>query len=71
MPANTWTIIATDNVGHTTTTYITTKYDITKPGIDGTEITFVLPDGTYIMLLEENAQIKDEESIRGKHADGK
>ncbi len=25
----------------------------------------------YIMLLEENAQIKDEESIRGKHVDGK
>ena len=25
----------------------------------------------YIMLLEENAQIKDEESIGGKHADGK
>ena len=25
----------------------------------------------YIMLLEENAQIKDEESIRGKYADGK
>ena len=25
----------------------------------------------YIMLLEENAQIKDEESIRGKHADDK
>ena len=25
----------------------------------------------YIMLLEENAQIKDEESIRGEHADGK
>ena len=25
----------------------------------------------YIMLLEENAQIKDEESIRGKRADGK
>ena len=25
----------------------------------------------YIMLLEENAQIKAEESIRGKHADGK
>lgn len=48
MPANTWTIIATDNVGHTTTTYITTKYDITKPGIDGTEIAFVLPDGNYV-----------------------
>ncbi len=25
----------------------------------------------YIMLLEQNAQIKNEESIRGKHADGK
>jgi len=25
----------------------------------------------YIMLLEENAQIKDEESIREKNADGK
>ena len=25
----------------------------------------------YIMLLEENGQIKDEEQIRGKHADGK
>lgn len=45
---HTWTIRATDNVGHTTTTYITTKYDITKPGVDGTEITFVLPDGTYV-----------------------
>ena len=45
---HTWTIIATDNVGHATTTYITTKYDITKPGIDGTEITYVLPDGTYV-----------------------
>ena len=25
----------------------------------------------YIMQLEENSQTKDEESIRGKHADGK
>jgi DNA-binding transcriptional regulator YiaG len=25
----------------------------------------------YIMLLEENGQIKDEEPIRGKHADDK
>ena len=45
---HTWRIVATDNVGHSTTTYITTKYDITKPGIDGTEITYVLPDGTYV-----------------------
>ena len=25
----------------------------------------------YIMQLEENGQIKDEDSIRGNHADGK
>ena len=25
----------------------------------------------YIMLLEEKGQMKDDESIRGKHADGK
>ena len=25
----------------------------------------------YIMQLEENSQTKDEESIRGEHADGK
>lgn len=42
---HTWIIVATDNVGHTTTKYVTTKYDCTPPGIDGTEITFVTPDG--------------------------
>lgn len=45
---HTWTIIATDNVGHTSTKYVTTKYDCTAPGIDGTEITFVTPDGKTI-----------------------
>lgn len=45
---HTWTIVATDNVGHTSSASVTTKYDITKPGIDGTEITYVLPDGTYV-----------------------
>lgn len=45
---HTWTIVATDNVGHTTTKYVTTKYDCTPPGIDGTEITFVTPDGQTV-----------------------
>ena len=45
---HTWTIVSTDNVGHTTTRYVTTKYDCTPPGIDGTEITFVTPDGKTI-----------------------
>lgn len=45
---HTWTIVATDNVGHTTTKYVTTKYDCTPPGIDGTEITYVTPDGQTV-----------------------
>lgn len=45
---HTWTIIATDNVNHTTTKTVTTKYDCTPPGIDGTEITFVRPDGITV-----------------------
>jgi len=50
----TWTIIATDNVGHTSSATVTTRYDITKPGIDGTEITFVY-NGTLISgYLEDN-----------------
>lgn len=45
---HTWTITATDNVGHTSTKTVTTKYDCTAPGIDGTEITFVTPDGKTV-----------------------
>lgn len=45
---HTWTITATDNVGHTSTRTVTTKYDCTAPGIDGTEITFVTPDGKTV-----------------------
>ena len=44
---HTWTIIATDNVGHTSSASVTTKYDVTDPGVDGTEITFVW-NGTMI-----------------------
>lgn len=42
-----WTITATDNVGHSTTATVTTKYDITSPGIDGTETTIVY-NGTLL-----------------------
>lgn len=45
---HTWYITATDNVGHTSSRSVTTKYDCTKPGIDGTEITFVRPDGVTV-----------------------
>ena len=45
---HTWTITATDNVGHSSTRTVTTKYDCTAPGIDGTEITFVTPDGKTV-----------------------
>lgn len=45
---HTWQIVAIDKVGHTVSTALTTRYDITKPGIDGTEITFVKPDGTTV-----------------------
>ena len=43
----TWTIVATDNVGHTSSKTVTTRYDITKPGIDGTE-TSIVHNGTLI-----------------------
>lgn len=45
---HTWYITATDNVGHTSNRSVTTKYDCTKPGIDGTEITYVTPDGITV-----------------------
>ena len=44
----TWYITATDNVGHTSSRSVTTKYDCTKPGIDGTEIIYVTPDGITV-----------------------
>ena len=45
---HTWTIIATDGVGWQTTATVTTKYDKTAPGMDGTEIVYVKPDGTTV-----------------------
>lgn len=43
-----WTIVAKDNVGYETSTKVTTKYDKTAPGIDGTESVNVKPDGTTV-----------------------
>jgi len=66
----TWTIIATDNVGHTSTATVTTKYDITKPGIDGTEITTVF-NGTLISgYLEDNIidQNIDDKAYRSSNS---
>ena len=66
----TWTIIATDNVGHTSTARVTTKYDRTKPGIDGTEITTVF-NGTLISgYLEDNIidQNIDDKAYRSSNS---
>lgn len=49
-----WTILITDNVGHITTASVTTRYDITKPGIDGTEITFVYKGSLISGYLQDN-----------------
>ncbi|MDD3240017.1 MAG: InlB B-repeat-containing protein, partial [Lachnospira sp.] len=64
---HTWYITATDNVGHTSSASVTTKYDITKPGVDGTEITFVKPDGITVSgYCQDNIidQHLDDEAVR-------
>lgn len=64
---HTWYIKVTDNVGHTVGSSVTTKYDCTKPGIDGTEITFVRPDGVTVSgYCQDNiiSQHIDDESSR-------
>lgn len=69
-----WTIIGTDKVGHTTSSTVTTRYDITKPGIDGTEITFVTPDGETVSgYCQDNIidQHIDDEIIRSANGANK
>lgn len=51
---HTWTVIATDKVGHTSTVTVTTKYDITAPGMDGTEVTHVVNGVTYSGYCQDN-----------------
>lgn len=61
-----WYITGTDNVGHCVSTSITTKYDITSPGMDGTEITHVLNGVTYSGYCQDNTidQHIDDEAWR-------
>lgn len=51
---HTWYIAVTDNVGHTNSAEISTKYDITKPGMDGTEITYVENGITITGYCQDN-----------------
>lgn len=65
-----WKIEAVDNVGHVTDVYVTTRYDITPPGIDGTEITFVTKEGKVISgYCQDNIidQHIDDEIVRSEH----
>lgn len=64
---HTWYITAVDGVGHSSSSQITTQYDITKPGVDGTEITFVKPDGVTVSgYCQDNiiSQHTDDEASR-------
>ena len=66
---HTWYIEATDAVGHTSTDSVTTKYDITKPGIDGTEVTEVVNGVTHSGYCKDNIinQHIDDESSRSEN----
>lgn len=65
---HTWTIVATDHVGHMSSSLITTKYDITKPRVDGTETTHVTADGEIVSgycqdnIINQNVDDKVERS---------
>ncbi|MGI6502136.1 MAG: InlB B-repeat-containing protein [Anaerostipes sp.] len=67
---HTWYIIATDNVGHTSSTQVSTKYDITVPGLDGTEVTDVINGVTVSGYCQDNIinqHIDDEASRSANH----
>lgn len=51
---HTWTVVATDGVGWQSSGSVSTKYDITAPGIDGTETTLVHNGVTYSGYCEDN-----------------
>lgn len=69
-----WRIEAVDKVGHKTDVYITTRYDITPLGIDGTEITFVTKEGDVISgYCQDNIidQRIDDDIRRSRHGANK
>lgn len=49
-----WYVTAKDNVGHTSSNSVTTMYDITSPGIDGTESNHVVNGVTYSGYCKDN-----------------
>ena len=67
---HTWRIEARDGVGHVTTRYVTTRYDITAPNIEGTETTYVTDTGETISgYCQDNIidQHIDDEPYRSKN----
>lgn len=67
---HTWYITATDNVGHTSNAQVSTKYDITVPGLDGTEATDVINGVTVSGYCQDNIinqHIDDEASRSVNH----
>jgi len=66
-----WTVVVTDNVGHSTSDSITTRYDCTPPGIDGTESTYVTPSGGIVSgYVADNIidQHLDDEAYRSDNS---
>ena len=51
---HTWTVVATDGVGWQSSGTVSTKFDITAPGIDGRETTLVHNGETYSGYCEDN-----------------
>ena len=51
---HTWYVTIWDEVGHSSSGSVTTKYDITKPGIDGTEVTHVVNGVSYSGYCQDN-----------------
>ena len=51
---HTWTVVATDGVGWQSSGTVSIKFDITAPGIDGTETTLVHNGEIYSGYCEDN-----------------
>lgn len=66
---HTWTVVVRDNVGHTVIRTVKTRYDITAPGLDGTEITHVMNGVTYSGYCQDNiiSQHADDEAMRSRN----
>ena len=64
---HTFRVEASDNVGHVTTRNATTRFDVTPPGVEGNEITYVTSDGVTISgYCQDNIirQHADDEAYR-------